>query len=693
MPALVSDADARVAAPAHSFLPHVQGLRAVAVLAVVVFHVWPGALPGGFAGVDVFFVISGLLITSHLAREIETTGTVRLAAFWARRARRLLPAALVVLAFCAVVIATPWFVPVSEAPSRLKEIVASIFYVENWYLVATSANYLGHSGDPSLSQHYWSLSVEEQFYVVWPLLLIGAVVLARRVARARGRMLIVTVGLTTALSFVGCVWFTAVSPAAAYFTTFTRVWEFGVGALLALLPALRVRSLILRVVLGWVGLGVLFASFYLLNGALRFPGYLALVPVIATAMVIMAGPERRPWAATAVITLPPFSFLGSVSYSLYLWHWPLLLTAPSLPFWTGDLSQRLLLLVVCVGMAWATRRWVEEPMRALPVLVHRPAGRTLWLTAAAMAVAVVVTAGAGLAVLPRYQQARAEISAAHAAPAPCSAAAAIKDPACASARFDSFTPSPAAAGMDGPSDRTCLVSYDESEARPCSFGSADAAAPEIILIGDSHAFQYVDVLANIAEKRGWRLTALLKGGCPWSSTPLADDGPFGRACSVWRAEVDGILATKAPALVVTSAFGGTSYAVEGHPSEADAAEQGFRSAWAPLVARGIPLLAIADNPSVQANPNVCLLNRPVAACLVDRRAALPAVDAFVAAAAGSETVHIVDFSDVYCDDQTCSPVVGGVDVYRDPDHLTATFAASLEPWLAEAADAAVAAGR
>ncbi len=156
------------------FIPHVQGLRAIAVLAVVLYHFWPARFSGGYVGVDIFFVISGFLITAHLMRELTATGTVKLGQFWARRARRLLPASLLVLLFCALVAMSPYLTPTSALPNEVREILASTFYVENWYLALNSADYLNHAGDPTTVQHYWSLSLEEQFYVMWPLIMLFA---------------------------------------------------------------------------------------------------------------------------------------------------------------------------------------------------------------------------------------------------------------------------------------------------------------------------------------------------------------------------------------------------------------------------------------------------------------------------------------------------------------------------------------
>src|SRR3954469_2172017 len=224
--------------------PEIQGLRAVAVAVVVVCHFWPAALPGGFVGVDVFFVISGFLITSHLLREVAATGRVSLAAFWARRARRILPAALLVLAVCAL--ATLALVPDVHRSQFFAEIRASAFYVQNWQLAHSAVDYFARGDGPSPVQHFWSLSAEEQFYLVWPVLILIAAAIHRRA-------IAIVLGAVTIASLVYSISKTASDPAAAYFITPTRAWEFGFGGLLAMLRPTTVIAPA-RAVVTWAGL-------------------------------------------------------------------------------------------------------------------------------------------------------------------------------------------------------------------------------------------------------------------------------------------------------------------------------------------------------------------------------------------------------------------------------------------------------
>ncbi|MDQ1076921.1 peptidoglycan/LPS O-acetylase OafA/YrhL [Microbacterium testaceum] len=667
----------RASVDATGFLPHIQGLRAIAVLGVVVFHLWPRMLPGGFAGVDVFFVISGFLITGHLARELSRTGTVRLAAFWARRARRLLPAALIVLCFCAIVVSTPTLAPLSALPLRVKEIVASTFYVTNWHLVTTSANYFGDSNSPTFARHYWSLSVEEQFYLVWPLaILLGAAIGRRLTGRTRAGV-VGAVVLMTCVSLMASVWFTAFSPAAAYFATFTRVWEFGAGALLALLPTLHPKPVWCRVLLGWLGLAGLAACFALLSDAVHFPGSAALLPVLSTVAVIAAGADGPWWFPARLISLPPFAFVGKISYSLYLWHWPLILIAPALAWWSGTGAQMLCLLVVTIVFAWLTQRFIEDPVRSWHPLRDARPRRTFLVAAGAMLLVSLLSVGLAAANFPRYLAGEATITQLQSEPGPCVGAHQVLDAGCAETVHEGYAPEAAIAGMDLPPASQCLAQFGDDRVAPCSFGASDPAAPEVLLIGDSHAFQYIDVLAKSAVEKGWRLTTVLKGGCPWNTTALSEEVPFARVCATWQENVSAWLRDQKPDVVVTSAFARTHFSAEGHATATDAAADGFRLAWESMSNRGTPIVAIRDNPTFATNPNICLLNREPVDCRAPRSEALPALDPMLLAAESVDGILVIDNTEVFCDQDRCSPVIGGRNAYRDSDHLTASFAATL----------------
>ena len=512
---------------------------------------------------------------------------------------------------------------------------------------------------------------------MWPLALLAGVAIARRLHRRRTAGTIGVVLLISLVSFGASVWFTEVSPAAAYFATFTRVWEFGAGALLALLPLLRARSASARMVCGWLGLAGLTMSFASMSDAVHFPGYAALLPVAATVLILAVVPGGAWWLPTRLISLPPFGFVGKISYSLYLWHWPLILVVPALPWWTGGITQTAALLVVTVFLSWLTQRFVEDPLRSWPWLVGARPRRTFAVGGAAMAAVVVLTVGLGAVNLPHFLSARSALADLQANPTMCSTPRNEPAEACDVLSAGGFAPAPSIAGMDSPESSECLAQFDESEPLTCSFGTDDPAAPVVLLIGDSHAFQYIDVLADIAVREGWHLTTMLKGGCPWSTTELASKVPFARVCDQWRENVSGWLLTQTPTVIVTSAYSGTQYAVDGYGSRTDAAVAGFAGAWSSPSVAAVPILAVTDNPAFPTDPNLCLLNRTANDCDVPRGQAVPAPDPLSRAAEAQPNVHVLDSTDLFCDDTVCSPVVGDRNAYRDPNHLTASFAASL----------------
>ncbi|WP_404433164.1 acyltransferase [Microbacterium lacus] len=678
---------------ASRFLPHVQGLRAIAVLAVVLYHFWPGRVSGGYVGVDVFFVISGFLITAHLMRELTTTGTVRLSQFWARRARRLLPASLLVLLFCALVAMSPYLTPTSALPNEVREILASTFYVENWYLALNSADYLNHSGDPTTVQHYWSLSLEEQFYVMWPLIMLLAAWIGVKFFRgSQRRAVLVALGIVSVVSFVFCVVFTITDPAPAYFVTFGRMWQFGVGALVALIPMLRVQHAIGSFILGWGGILTLAFVIFTFDGQTPFPGYMAAVPTLAAAAVIAAANSERWWYPTRVLSIRPAQFVGDISYSLYLWHWPLIIIAPSVPFWGLTIYHRVALLVLCFVLAWLTKRFVEDPARSWKMLTSRPARVTLWSSLAGMLLVAGVAGAAWAVNAQTYNDGVTAIADLRENPPECFGAAFILDDACSGTEFgDTVLPAPGFAGVDRPTDSQCFVQLNDARPVSCEFGSDATDAPRVALIGDSHAYQLLSTFQRLADDRGWHLTTYFKGACPWNATPLSTPGAFGAACTEWRDGVRAQLADRELDAVFTAAIATTPYSSAGYDSSFDAAVAGYREAWGEVLGRGVPVITVVDNPVWETDPNKCLRTRDVAACDGTRSDLLVEDDPLRAAASGIDGVTLLDFTNVFCDESVCWPVVGGANIYRDQDHITVTFADTLAPWYAAAVEDALAA--
>ncbi|MFL1376016.1 acyltransferase family protein [Nocardiopsis protaetiae] len=660
------------AAAERRFRPEVQGLRAVAVLLVLVYHLDPSLLPGGYVGVDVFFVISGFLITSLLYREASGRGGVSVARFYARRVRRLLPAATVVLV--ATGVASYFLLPVTRLTDTMWQLVASAAYVENLYLARQSVDYLAAEVAPSPVQHFWSLSVEEQFYLVWPLLFILWAALRRRGAGTG--TLIALLGSLLAASLLWSVVTTGGEPS-AYFLPTTRAWELAVGGLLAVGLAHGHLPERVRLPLGWAGLAAIVASAVLYDGSTPFPGWAALLPVLGAAAVIAA--EHVP----APLSTAPARWVGDVSYSLYLWHWPLIVLALAV---TGR-DELGWTLAVAVGaasllLAWATKVWVEDPVRD-----HRlvRGGRGA-LAAAVSGVLVVAAVGATLYVrVDRVQSVEFDPDV-HVGPLALGRAA----------TGEPVFPSPVEAEDDVPLlyDDECQAPHEATDpGDPCVYGPPDAGRT-VAVVGDSHSAQWVPALMGLGEERDWRLVLFTKSSCAFTDTMTR--GPEGgayEACHEWNRAVVDELVDLEPDLVITSSST-SAKPVEGDEDDrVPLVAEGMTRLWDEVGEASGPIVAVRDTPRQRRDVVEC-----VARNADDPRAcAIPRAEAFerddpqeeaVASLAGEAA--LVDMSDLFCANGECPAVIGNVMVYRDSGHITNTYVELLTDHLGERLDEALA---
>jgi peptidoglycan/LPS O-acetylase OafA/YrhL len=671
--------------------PEIQALRALAVVAVIAYHYWPGVLRGGFVGVDVFFVISGFLITGVLMRGEAPHGFAAAVAFWASRARRLLPASLLVLATTAVAVFL--VVPRSLWSQFFSEIVASTLYVQNWLLSANAVNYLAADNIPSPVQHFWSLSVEEQFYLVWPLLVLGTLwAVAKRNSRRATLWLSVVLGAVTVASLSYSVVITATQPSLAYYATTSRAWEFGAGGVLAVIvPRVPLRFDRLRAVASWFGLALIVGAALVYTGATPFPGLAALVPVVGALLVLWAGLPSARLAPSGLYSRPPVQFVGDISYSLYLWHFPLVVLAGYVLASSNGLAVKLSVLGLAILLAALSKRFVEDPVRRVSFWAAARPRRTFALVAAGMAI-VVVLAGSGDLVIQRElvvsQQDAARLSAIEPA---CFGAAAgpTAKPGCpARTPVSKIVPQPAVADSDLPAIYTdaCRSDMDDPAVRSCVFGKASAPI-HVALIGDSHAASWFPALEEIAVQQGWQLTAYFKGSCPFSVARRTGGSTQAiESCTVWNTSLARTFSTGTHYnLVVTSDYGNESKFL-GSKGELAAGVAGYRAAWAPLIANGANVIVISDTPHAGAHGRKCLLSHDgdPAVCSLDRRTSFDKRDDLPAAVHGHKGTALVDLNASFCTATKCPTVIGGVYVYRDKTHFTATFSRSLAPALLEA---------
>ncbi len=639
-----------------SFRPDIEGMRGIAVLLVVAFHMGMPAARGGFLGVDIFFVLSGYLISGILVKEMSGSGRIRFAHFYARRVRRLLPtSALTVLSvlFAGLLLLSP-----IEMISLSKTAFATSAYTSNIWFLHQAANYFAPEIETNPLLHTWSLAVEEQFYVLWPLIIMLAFRSGSR------RRLAIWMGIVSAVSFALCVWLTKTHQPWAFFGTPARTWEFGLGGLTALLTGEDLgRYTRFWTWIEWAALiGTLGAAFFF-SSKIGFPGYAAMLPVCGTAILLAAGFFRSGKGVSRLLSLPLLQFFGSVSYSWYLWHWPLLVFAAIL-IPKASFPDRLGAAVISLGIAFLTTRFFENPLRYMRYMVAR--------TRLSLALGALLTVcGMGAAI------------ACHSISIEAANTPLQKQFAIASYALN-------------PDIEACTVGFGDATLRECHFGNVNSTA-SVVLFGDSHAQQWFPALERIAKRRGFRLTTLMKSSCPSVRVPVFNPRieRVETECWVWREKAMARIKQLRPMAVVISSSVGY---VKG-PGRDDGYATltykqwmaGTRHTLVQLNTEGIPTILVRDTPRPGFNVPMCLsraashTGRLLSACRIDGRTALAATvwEAEQIAARGLSNVKTVDLSDQFCDGNSCDPVRDGLVVYRDTNHISASFAAHLAPILSE----------
>ncbi len=655
------------------FRPDVEGLRALAIVLVLLCHAGIGFAAGGYVGVDVFFVISGFVITRMLVAELDATGRLSLSGFYARRVKRLMPQALTVM--LAVVVAASLLLSPLGAESVAGDVKAAGVYAMNFRLSAGAVDYFATGEDRPLD-HFWSLAVEEQFYLAWPLLLL---VVAWRGGSRTHRRLLLAMGAIAAVSLAHAIGQAATSPEQAYFSPAARAWELALGGIVAI--ALLGRSLGRRwaAAAAWAGGAAIAVAATRFGPATAVPGLPALLPTLGAAALLAAGSSGAASLPTRGLSTRPARWIGRMSYAWYIWHWPVLVFAAA-PL--GPLSTPGAIAVTMASLlpAMAAHRWIEEPMRRSRIHVRRPRLTLGGVVACpALAVAGGIVLSASLPSTPLLAASQVE------------GAPQLARTQALQSSASGLRPRPPDADKDrGRSyEDGCLVGERRITSPRCEYGDRDARKT-VVLFGDSHAMQLFPALDRIARGRHWRLVQLTKAGCPPPRLRLifTISGREYRECDRWRDYALRRIASERAFLVVAASSAHyTVLDAKGRRMDRDAGARALAGAYPAAlrrlrsVARRVAVVADPPRPPVDVPGCVSEQLEHLSRCAFAPGAALARSRVVTAGFGRVKGVRVIDAERQFCLADVCPSVIGDVLVYRNSGHVTATFAETLSGWL------------
>ncbi|WP_110241758.1 acyltransferase family protein [Nocardioides gilvus] len=683
----------------------VQGLRALAVMVVVVNHLSPDSLVGGWLGVDVFFVLSGYLITALLVREALETGRVSLTGFYARRARRILPAATLVTVL--TIVASVFVLSLSRTLSVVTDAVWTSLFAMNVRMAEQDSDYFSRGGPVSPLRHYWSLAVEEQFYLVWPLLFVlcvwlalrttrrgdgdGGRVEARRLRLVAGLLLLVVVVASLAWS----VYATAASPETAYYSTFTRAHELAIGAACGLVPRALDLPRWLREAAAAGGLVVIvWACFGFVEGT-AFPAANALVPSLATAAVLLAGESGQPALASRLLGLRPATVLGDWSFSIYLWHWPVIVLAAA---WWGEAltaAAKLALLALTLLLSWASYRWVENPFRTKAVWRRRPS-RTLWIYPVSVATVVAIGLAASAVVETRMGGVEPIDASKYVGldedPDVALVEAAVRAAEDGHGIPRKLTPEPLQVLRSVTELGKC--EYHENESTElCPMGDPDADSL-VMVVGDSYARVLLSGVDEIGRRHGHRVIGLVHAGCgpgAWVHRAGSEDG---RKCERFKAWMRSKVAEMKPDVVVVAT---REYPLEdprtgerigrtvGEDRYLAALEESWTEAFRDFDRDAGRVVVYGNTPQLSQLPQECLTTpgNDLGSCTGPGLEQERRVAGALQRAAERADATWVDAERWFCADGLCPPVIGNFIAMRDLRHPTVEYTRHLAGPLAE----------
>jgi peptidoglycan/LPS O-acetylase OafA/YrhL len=648
---------------AWSYRPSLDGLRMLAMYLIVLFHTQVPWLQGSFVAVNLFFVLSGYLVTQVVLTEMDRTGRLDLGRFYARRVRRLLPAALVAIAGICVLFLL--VAPVVRRLGLVADAQSSLLYVANWRFIAQANDYFAPNVDKSPFLHFWTLSIEEQFYIFFPLLV---VLLARS---RRRRMLFAGLAAVTAASVAAQVYWSFADPIHAYYGTDARLYQLSSGALLAVGLRLRPVRVTPRFARATASLGVALFAVLCLTAVPLSQSVRGLVGTMAC-LLIVAGlmlDEQQPLGR--VLSVRPVVYLGQISYSTYLWHWPAILVMGQF-LTVGPVTMAVLAAALATGLAAVSGELLEHPIRVAERL-----NRFRWGTSLVGVACTVLVAALVVPALLERERPPAVATTAVGNPEAIRLAAATSEPVPKDVDWQ-------AVDRDRGKEGTCAASDPES----CVIH--EGSGPHVLLVGDSHAGMMTAMFEGLAEEHDFTLSTNIVSGCPWQenlrntqSSPKRQQ----RCDDARKGWYDEVLPKLDPDLVVVASLprdhGKWHQRLQNRDGSDAPLERSLLHATrdtldkiGKVATRTLMVQSVATPRSFV--PNDCLTSaKDPAECVVPLATENRPTDAYyLAMAADVDAAYSVDLNPAFCPSAPlCSPVVDGMIVWRDKQHLTAGFVA------------------
>lgn len=674
-----------------TFRVDLQGLRALAVLLVMCYHIWFSKVSGG---VDIFLMLSAFFLTSSTARRMSRGERPKLITGWLHRFSRLIPQAVTVI--ITVIVASWIILPSSRWLELIDQSRASFLYKQNWYLANHQVDYYAFNTDSaSPLQHFWSLSVQGQIFILWPAVLAFSALIWKLFFKRFSFAWVA--GAVFTLIFIGSLAFsidiTANSQQVAYFHTGARLWEFALGSLLALaLPWLTTLPEKIRRVAGWLGLTIVIGSGAVLDVQGQFPGFMALVPTLAAAMVIAAPAPRRWINPSGFLSLKPLVKLGDLSYGMYLWHWPMLvlyLEASGKDH--ASFIDGTVLIIAAIAASWVSTNYIEKPANNWQKNFNFPQ----WVPHTGLKILgqiTVVALGLALANLATTAWSnnvahRSAIAAAQSV-ADNPGASATKDwdpspaaltlPLATELEDEWQTPGTSCAGSNNPNDERIMF---------CEQGGDFDGSPDLVMLGDSHMQHWSEATAAAIEQSGGSWVLVFQPGCRYGSE--ADRAV--QECADFQDAAEKYVADLKPKMVMTTATKTVADTSEDGrtPGEQEAMVDHYASAIQPFLDAGSQVIAMRDTPRYTYSIADCVDNHSKNPEVCDEQAsqALAAtnpVQVFLAQHDYGDQVVSLDMTGLLCPDGVCKAVIGNVSTYLDDSHLSKTFVISAKRQFAQA---------